>query len=164
MKDRQDDGRKDGACDRRRAGPAGGPEDARYENGDAAFEERTRRAFDDSVDALDAATLSRLNRARQAALAGRAGRIRDGLAAGWRPVATAAAVAVLAVALWLGQAPEAPAPGPEAVVAVAPEEAEDLEIVLQDDHLDMLAELEFYDWVGSEEALRTEPAGSGNIG
>lgn len=161
MKDRQDDGRKDGLYERRRAGPASRPEDARHEDGDAAFEDRTRRVFDDSVDALDAATLSRLNRARQAALAGRE---RDGIAAGWRPVATAAAVAVLAVALWLGQAPEAPAPGPEAVVAVAPEEAEDLEIVLQDDHLDMLAELEFYDWVGSEEALHTEPAGSGNIG
>ena len=132
-----------------------------HSRGDDAFEERARRVFDDSVDALDAATLSRLNRARRTALDGRS---RDGLAAGWRPVATAAALAVLAVALWLGQAPEAPAPVPESVVAVAPEEAEDLEIVLQDDHLDMLAELEFYDWVGTEEALRTEPAGSGNIG
>ena len=138
MKDRQDHGR-----------------------GDNDFEERTRRAFDDSVDALDAATLSRLNRARQTALAGRS---RDGLTAGWRPVATAATVAVLAVALWPGQAPEAPSPEPETVVAVAQEDAEDLEIVLQDDHLEMLAELEFYDWVGTEEALHTDPAGSGNIG
>ncbi|WP_405235214.1 hypothetical protein [Lentisalinibacter orientalis] len=134
--------------------------DERYEGG-GAFEERARRAFDDSVEALDAATLSRLNRARQAALAGDGG---DRVASGWRPVAAAAAVAVLAVSLWLGQMPEEPAAEGEAVVAVAAEEAEDLEIVLQDENLDMLAELEFYDWVDSEEAFRSEPVGSGNIG
>ncbi|WP_405225633.1 hypothetical protein [Lentisalinibacter sediminis] len=132
-----------------------------YEGGDGALEERTRRAFDDSVEALDAATLSRLNRARQAALAGAGG---GRVASGWRPVATAAAVAVLAVALWLGQTPQEPLAERETVVAVAPEEAEDLEIVLQDENLDMLAELEFYDWVDSEEGFRGEPVGSGNIG
>jgi hypothetical protein len=173
MKDRQEDSRKESPYDGPHGGPYAGHDDGRRDHsdsgptaarsgkGDAAFEQRARRVFDDSVDALDAATLSRLNRARQTALARRD---RDGLTAGWRPVATAAVVAVLAVALWLGQAPEAPGPEPEAVVAVAPEQAEDLEIVLQDDHLDMLADLEFYDWVGSEEALKTEPAGSGNIG
>jgi len=131
-----------------------------YEGG-GALEDRARRAFDDSVEALDAATLSRLNRARQAALAGAGS---DRVASGWRPVAAAAAVAVLAVALWLGQAPEEPLAERETVVALAPEEAEDLEIVLHDDNLDMLAELEFYDWVDSEEAFRSEPVGSGNIG
>jgi hypothetical protein len=49
-------------------------------------------------------------------------------------------------------------------VAVAPEEAEDLEIVLQDEDLDMLAELEFYAWLDAEEELRSAPGGSGNIG
>lgn len=129
----------------------------RYDKDGEAFEDRTRRAFDQSVEAMDAETLSRLNRARQAALAG--GR-RDGLRAGWLPVASAAAVAVLAVALWPGQAPEAPVGG----ATVVAEETEDLEIVLQDDSLDMLAELEFYDWVDSAEGFRSEPAGSGNIG
>ncbi|HZX24769.1 MAG TPA: hypothetical protein VFF18_14635 [Woeseiaceae bacterium] len=135
--------------------------DERYEGGGGALEERARRAFDDSVEALDAATLSRLNRARRAALAGDRG---ERLASGWRPVAAAAAVAVLAVALWLGQMPDEPAAERETVVAVAAEDAEDLEIVLQDENLDMLAELEFYDWVDSEEAFRSEPVGSGNIG
>jgi hypothetical protein len=135
--------------------------DGRDERGDGAFEERTRRAFDESVDALDAATLSRLNRARRAALAGQD---RAGAFAGWRPVAAAAAVATLAVALWLGQAPERPAAEPGVAVAVAPEEAEDLEIVLQDEDLDMLAELEFYAWLDAEEEFRSAPGGSGNIG
>lgn len=134
--------------------------DERYEGG-SALEERARRAFDDSVEALDAATLSRLNRARQTALAGDGV---DRVASGWRPVATAAAVAALAVSLWLGQMPDEPVAEGETVVAVAAEEAEDLEIVLQEEDLDMLAELEFYDWVDSEEAFRSEPVGSGNIG
>jgi len=136
----------------------------RYEGSGGALEERSRRAFDDSVEALDAATLSRLNRARRTALAGDGG---PRLASGWQPIATmagAAAVAVLAVGLWLGQMPEEPVAERETVVAVAAEEAEDLEIVLQDESLDMLAELEFYDWVDSEEAFRSAPGGSGNIG
>lgn len=135
--------------------------DGRDEPGEGAFEERTRRVFDESVDALDAATLSRLNRARRAALAGQD---RPGPIAGWRPVATAAVVAVLAVALWLGQAPNRPVTEPEVAVAVAPEDADDLEIVLQDEDLDMLAELEFYAWMDAEEDFRGAPDGSGNIG
>jgi len=135
--------------------------DGRDERGEGAFEERTRRAFDESVDALDAATLSRLNRARRAALAGKGG---PGPVAGWRPVATAAVLAVLAVAFWPRQAPETPVAEPQLAVAVAPEEAEDLEIVLQEADLDMLAELEFYAWMEAEEDFRGVPAGSGNIG
>lgn len=153
MKDRRNDSRSDQRSDDRH--------DDRYEGGDRALEERARRAFDHSVEALDAATLSRLNRARHAALAGDGG---DRVAPGWKPVAAAAAVAVLAVALWLGQMPDEPVAERETVVAVAAEEAEDLEIVLQEENLDMLAELEFYDWVDSEEAFRSEPVGSGNIG
>ncbi len=151
MNDRRYDSRKDDQY--------ADQDDERY--GGGVLEERSRRAFDDSVEALDAATLSQLNRARQAALAGVRG---DRPASGWRPVATAAAVAVLAVALWLGQLPEKPVAEHETVAAVAPEEAEDLEIVLQDDNLEMLAELEFYDWVDSEEAFRNAPVGSGHIG
>jgi hypothetical protein len=136
----------------------------RYQDDEGgAFQERARRAFDDSVQALDAATLSRLNRARQTALEG-AGR-REGLRADWRVLAGVAAAAVLALGLWLNGDPGDPSAAgePSVVVAMAPEDTGDLEIVLQGDSLDMLAELEFYDWVDSVEGFHGSAAGP-NIG
>lgn len=105
----------------------------------AAFEQRARGLFDDSVARLDAATLSRLNQARQSAVAA-ASRRRPLPFSGWAPAGAAAAAAVLAVALWIGRSPaphtQAPAAMPDA-----------LEFVAQADDVDLLGDdVEFYDW------------------
>ncbi len=131
---------------------------------DSGFEERTRRAFDESVRALDAATLSRLNRARQLAL--EQARPGIGRRLDWRVAAGATAALVLALGVWIGGDVGDPAgPGDTVVaVAMAPVEAEDLEIVLEGENLDMLAELEFYDWVDSVEGFHGSTAADAHIG
>ena len=116
-----------------------------------------------SADELDATTLSRLNRARQNALAEydrraeRLSRLR-----GWQAGLGAAAVcatALIAVALWVGRVPGPLSPGPEtAPVNAAVEPASDLEVVLvEDDNLEMIEDLEFYDWLESDPAVEDAP-------
>ncbi len=101
---------------------------------------KAKQLFDDSVDGLDAATLSRLNRGRQAALAS-AGTSRRLMR--WAPAGGLAAAAIVAVVI-------VQSPG---VVDTPPgSTAADFEILLSEDSLDMLEELEFYDWLDSAEA------------
>jgi hypothetical protein len=110
------------------------------ENNGSEFEQRTKRAFDDSVVALDAATRSRLTQARHRALEELASQ-RD---RGWRssllPAGAVAATAVLAVLLvWQP-------PGDPPVVET--EQLSDLEILLGEEDLEMLdEEIEFYGWL-----------------
>lgn len=128
---------------------------------DPVLEDRARQAFRDSADALDAATLSRLNRARQQALA----ELKPDRAAfgTWIPLGVTAALAAVAVAVWVNRAEELAAPDLGAgIVQTAAEE--DLSIMLDGENLDMLAELEFYDWVGTEAELRGDGEGAGSIG
>jgi len=110
------------------------------ENSSSDFEQRAKRAFDDSVGALDAATRSRLTQARHRALEELASQ-RD---RGWRssllPAGAVAATALLAVLLvWQP-------PGDTAVVQT--EQLSDLEILLGEEDLEMLdEEIEFYGWL-----------------
>jgi hypothetical protein len=122
----------------------------------AAFEERSRALFQDSVESLSFATRSRLTRARHAAL--------DGASAGRRPwflrlafltPAGVTAAAVLGAFLWMGS------PVGQHVVTVADGQSstlEDLDMVASsDDTIDMLQDdLEFYDW--AEKGANSEPA------
>ncbi|MEM6513029.1 MAG: hypothetical protein AAF660_08460 [Pseudomonadota bacterium] len=104
------------------------------------LDKKARQLFDESVDGLDAATLSKLNRSRQAALA-QAGSRRP--LTRWAPAGGLAAAAVIAVVM-------VQSPG---VVETPPgSTAADFEILLGDDSLDMLEELEFYDWLDLVEA------------
>lgn len=98
-----------------------------------------KQAFDQSVDGLDAATLSRLNRGRQAALAEARQPVRQWLR--WMPATGVAAAVLLVLVTQQG-------PGDVEVIA-AP--APDLEILLSEDSIEMLEELEFYSWLGTEE-------------
>ena len=101
-----------------------------------ALERRAKQLFDESVDGLDAASLSRLNQARQKAL--EASTRRTPSLARWAPVgglATAAAVALLLIQ------------SPATIEPPADAGAVEFEILLSDDNLDMLENLEFYDWI-----------------
>lgn len=105
------------------------------------FTDKTRARFRQSVNHLDAATQSRLRQARQSALDQLD---RPALAATWRPVGALAAltVAVLVALLWLRPAaPPAPA---------LAQQGEDLEILLADEDLELIADLEFYLWLRTQ--------------
>jgi hypothetical protein len=108
------------------------------------IESRARELFDESVEAVDFATRSRLTQARHAALAElERPRLR---VATWLPAAAAAAVAAIAVALWI---PQERGAGMEAAVA----SVDDFELLTLGEDLDMLGEdVEFYAWATSLEA------------
>ncbi len=96
-----------------------------------------------SADELDAATLSRLNLARQAAVAGLQP---AGVRRGWlMPAFSSAAVALLLVSVWVGRGVD-PVPEPEQTAA-SPLVAQDLDVLLGDENLEMMEDLEFYAWL-----------------
>lgn len=111
----------------------------RNDNLDARIATDAKKAFDESVDSLDAATLSRLNRGRQAALAELQKPSRGWQQ--WMPATGLAAAVLLAVFAFRGPA--------ELDVISAP--ATDLEILLGEESIEMLEELEFYSWLGTQE-------------
>jgi len=114
------------------------------QNAEERFAAEAGRLLREGEEQLDAATLSRLNRARQAALAEleRPPAARGWGGRGW-PAAAVVAVGLLAVALWIGRDP-APGDGP-----VPEPSAPDLELVLAEDNLELIEELEFYDWLAT---------------
>jgi hypothetical protein len=125
------------------------------------FEVRSRRLFDDSVEALDLRVRSRLTQARHAALdAAAAAHARPWLLrlGVWTPAAGVTAAAVLGAALWLGlpggnhgMTPADSQPGLEdlELVATSDEGAGDSMEMLQND-------LDFYDF--ADKAATPEPA------
>jgi hypothetical protein len=100
---------------------------------DEKFVKDAKSLFDDSVDGLDAATLSTLNRTRHEALeaagSGSPAMMR------WVPV-TGVAVAALAAVMMIDPAPNG--------VETLPAGADDMEILLGEDSIEMLEDLEFY--------------------
>lgn len=101
---------------------------------DESFAGRARELFDDSVERLDASTLSKLNQARHAALAASSKPATNRLR--WMPATGLAAAAVVAVIMLQGRA------GID-----IPGDADDFEILLGQDDLEMIEELEFYSWM-----------------
>jgi hypothetical protein len=121
----------------------------------AAFEERSRALFHDSVESLDFAMRSRLTRARHAALeAASKGRRPWFFRAGFLTPAGVSAAAVLAAFLWMGS----PMVHSPITAADGQSNLEDLDMVASsDDAIDMLQDdLEFYDW--AEKGANSEPA------
>jgi anti-sigma-K factor RskA len=112
------------------------------------FEKRTREVLDESTSRLDGRTLSRLTQARHAAL----DQARRPARHWWRtyvPAGAAAAVAVLAVVMWVGRT------GVEVLPATASAGSplEDLEFLTDADAPEFVADgedLEFYEWAAGE--------------
>ncbi|MEM9057240.1 MAG: hypothetical protein AAGD86_07170 [Pseudomonadota bacterium] len=101
-----------------------------------------------SAQRLDAEHADALRAARKRAV--QAAEARSSLAGvRWLPLAAAASVAALAVTVALRR-PPTPAAPPPADELVASIEASDYDMLLGEESLDMLAELEFYDWLSAE--------------
>jgi hypothetical protein len=103
-----------------------------------------------SADELDATTRARLNRARQQALAEPDAPVRrfPWAVSAWQPALGVAAAAVLAVALWFGRLPGPALPGPQSAGGLSGVTApSDLELVLDEENLEMIEDLEFFDWI-----------------
>jgi hypothetical protein len=124
---------------------------SRYEDNkqDQEFSATAIEMLRESADHLDAATASRLNRARQHALSElpSSGRLqlpgREWLLTG------AAAIALVAVLLWPGGAP---GPSIESTPAApVADEAVDFELLLDEESLEMLAELDFFAGLSEED-------------
>jgi len=108
------------------------------------IERISREAFDESVASLDGATRAQLARARELALAEARRRYRPQLST-WVPVGAAAAAAVMAIALWNGDA------GGPAVTEPTTVAFDEFEIVAAGDDLDMMDEdPAFYAWAADE--------------
>lgn len=128
--------------------------------GDARFERDAARLLREDPRELDAATLSRLNRARQAALEEYERQKRRPAwlpASGWQPAIGVAAVAAIAVALSVGRVP---GNRPAADDALA-DKAVELEVMLDDENLEMIEDLEFYDWLEADLSSEADPGLSG---
>jgi hypothetical protein len=108
-------------------------------DGDERFERGAAELLREGAADVDAATASRLNRARQRALAELG---RPPLLSVWRrwQPAFVAGAAALALALLV-------VPRPTATPAASAEAAADLELMLAEDNLELIEELEFYEWL-----------------
>jgi hypothetical protein len=106
--------------------------------------EGSKALFDSSVDSVDGTTRARLRAARERALEELVPRTLFGGARLWIPaVAAAALVALVTLPLVHRNGTDADA-GFETMAAA------DLEILLGEEELEMLAELEFYEWLELE--------------
>lgn len=118
---------------------------------DRALEQRAKELFDASAAELDAATRARLAVARERAL--EAATHRPAIATrGLVPAGGAAAIAIVAAALWwLAREPQPDAAGQ--VVAF-----NELELLLE---IDLLEDPEFYDWLAQQPELVAGGDGTG---
>lgn len=117
------------------------------------FEARTRAAFDASVEALDGRTRSKLNQARQAAL----NELRTSAARPWRVGTALAGLSAAVLAVWIAVAQWTP-PGPGELAL------DDMDLVAEAPHLELLEEVEFYAWVARERSDGESELGQVNDG
>jgi anti-sigma-K factor RskA len=119
------------------------------------FEARAAALLQQSARTLDGRTRSRLNQARQAAL----DELPAPRARGWRSgfaIASAAAVAILAVGVWRNL-PQTEAPADDLAPAIASVPVgSDLELLLAEENLDMIEDLEFFAWLAAEELVESD--------
>lgn len=119
---------------------------------DRALEQRAKELLDASAAELDAATRARLAVARERALEAAAQTHRPALGSRGLVPAGAAAIAIVAAALWwLAREPQPDAVGQ--VVAF-----NELELLLE---IDLLEDPEFYDWLAQQPELVAGGDGTG---
>jgi len=112
------------------------------ERTEGEFAARLGDALKRRAEQLDGRTRSRLAGARRQALA--RGRRRASMPM-WVTAGASAAALALAVGLWSG------APGP-APGSAAPQIAEDMDLLLSEENLELLEDLEFYAWMDALDA------------
>jgi hypothetical protein len=110
-------------------------------SGKSSLETRSKAVFDESVDNLDGRTRSALNQARHAALAELERRQRSPFGRVLGPLTGIAAAAFVLLALF---APLRSMLTPHDSAAT---QFEDLEIIAGSDNIEMLQNLEFYEWL-----------------
>lgn len=108
------------------------------------LDERSKRLFDASVGEIDPATLASLRAARARALRELAPWARLKSPRAWVPAAAAAALVVVLAPQLVERGAVVPAREFGAVTAT------DLEILLGEGELEMLVDLEFYEWLELE--------------
>ncbi|HSG66287.1 MAG TPA: hypothetical protein VLD39_14850 [Gammaproteobacteria bacterium] len=119
---------------------------------------RSKRLFDASVEEIDAATLARLRAARERALRELTGWAWLKAPRAWVPAAAAAALVVALAPQLVERGAPQPARDFGAVTAT------DLEILLSDEALEMLADLEFYEWLELENVLTPDRETEDGVG
>src|SRR5262245_40345511 len=111
-----------------------------HNNEDEAFEERARGLLEESTDRLDGNVRSRLTQARFAAVE-EARRARHSFRwRTWIPAGALAAAAAVAVVLWTSQSP-----------TPVQSSLDDLEIVADGENFELLENLDFYEWVSTQD-------------
>jgi hypothetical protein len=120
---------------------------------DDIFAKRARELFLESTGNLDPQVLARLSEARRRAVDA-VDHKKSGFTLGWRVPASALALAFVGViggALWTGGT--APAPSAPFVAA-----STDAPMMMTSDNLDMYADLDFYQWLESQDQPAPAPA------
>ncbi len=108
-----------------------------------------KSVLDDSAESLDATTLSKLRQARYKALEQASGH-RVSAASWWVPAGAVTATTVIAVfAFWLGVV------NPQTRVNTI----EDLDLLASADNTELYEQIEFYEWLQSQDQKRRIDAG-----
>ena len=118
----------------------------------------SKALFDSSVDSVDGATRSRLRVARERALEELRPRNKLGGARLWIPALAAAALVALVTLPLMERERTGAETGFETMAAG------DLEILFAEEELEMLAELEFYEWLELEAPDETGSEGIDGVG
>lgn len=120
--------------------------------------EGSKALFDSSVESIDGATRTRLRGARERALEELAPRARFGGPRLWIPALAAAALVALVTLPLMERS------GTGADSSFETMAAGDLEILLGEEELEMLAELEFYEWLELEAPEESGSEGIDGVG
>jgi hypothetical protein len=126
---------------------------------DDIFANRARQVFLESTGKLDPQVLARLSEARRRAVDAMAEGKAPGLHLGWRIPASAVALAFVGViggALWMGGNTSSPATPFTAASTDAP-------LMLTNDNLDMYADLDFYQWMETQDQPAPAPAADTSV-
>lgn len=126
---------------------------------DDIFANRAHQVFLESTGKLDPQVLARLSEARRRAVDALPEGKAPGLHLGWRLPASAVALAfvgVIGAALWMG----GNAPNPATPFTAA---STDAPLMMTSDNLDMYADLDFYQWMETQDQPAPAPAADTSV-
>lgn len=127
--------------------------DEEIDSGQRNFERQAENLLRSKAEALSGTDRSRLNRARQQALAQMEQPATQTKASILLPASGAVFAAVLGVAVWFGIAQTSAPDMPGAIEAYLPVTQSsmpaDIDVLITDDSLELLEDLDFYNWLQS---------------